>query len=333
VAESDEFEKVVIMKSVSWIPLAAALAIAPLGSSFALATAETPPPVPPAALDATLSPPVRGVIKMVKSGVAEDVIQIYIQEATVPFSLTPDAIIQLRDMGFSSTLTTAMLAHDKTLRDSYGVAGGATAPQVVAQPPVQPAVAPSANDYAVYNNLAPYGYWSDLPDYGWCWQPYSWVTYYPTFWLGFGYWWNCPGHGWCWSPHSHFHGYHGGFHSGHGTVAFNHTGVNGAAGFHTASHATTGFSHATVNSGSSPWVTRFNGGSHGSTPAMMHSTPAVMHSSLARSFSGGGTTFRAGGGAAFHGGGGAAFHGGGGFRGGFSGGGSRGGFSGGGGHR
>src|SRR5947209_17209450 len=97
-----------------------------------------------------------------------------------------------------------MLNHDMT--DHPPVMAGTTAPPTVT-PPLTPNA--SATDYDVYNNLAPYGYWNEVPDYGWCWQPYSGLgyDYYPWGWLGLGYWWNFPGRGWCWFPHSHFRGF------------------------------------------------------------------------------------------------------------------------------
>ena len=190
-------------RSGKMVLLAGSLASLIEASPLLAATDNTPLPAsPPAAREPAppLSPPVREVVKMVDSGVPETVVQAYIESFPSTYNLTPENIIHLQEIGISSTLATAMLNHDKMRRD-------------LNQPPSAPSIQPQAppaselvNDYNVYDNLAPYGYWNELPDYGWCWQPYSWVGYsaYPWAWLGFGYWWSCPGRGWCWSPRSHF---------------------------------------------------------------------------------------------------------------------------------
>src|SRR5437879_5201039 len=162
------------MKCQRLISLASALALAPIGAFSATAIITDAPPPPKAApFDATsqLLPPVRGVVKMLDSGVAEDVIKAYIQDAPSPFNLTPDDIIQLQEMGVSDGLTAAMLKHDKTLRENLPPAPYGPPPTTGAVSP-PPTATPQVSDYDVYNNLYPYGSWADLPGYGWGWQPY-----------------------------------------------------------------------------------------------------------------------------------------------------------------
>src|SRR5882724_3667871 len=110
------------MKWQRLISLALAVEAAPLTGVTATATA-TPPEAPPVATApddslSRLSPPVLGLVKMLNSGVSQDVINVYVQNSPTPFSLTPDDIIRLQGLGVSASLTTAMLNHDKSLRDN-----------------------------------------------------------------------------------------------------------------------------------------------------------------------------------------------------------------------
>src|SRR5580765_3508532 len=89
-------EKVSVMKYLNCISLAAAFIFAPSGAFSA--TPDAPPTPAPVQSDLGLSPRVRGVVKMVDSGVAEEVIQTYISDATTPFNLTPDEIILIQDL-------------------------------------------------------------------------------------------------------------------------------------------------------------------------------------------------------------------------------------------
>jgi hypothetical protein len=174
---------------------------------------------------------VRDVIKMLKSGVSEDVVKAYIQNSPSTFNLTADDIIQLQGAGVAPSTTTAMLNHDAALRQN-GSVPPAPPDQPALPPPDQsqgattaPAYPPTTADYgdaaAYYNTLAPYGDWSYLPDYGYCWQPYGtfWALYptwgYPWGWLDTG-WWFCAGRGWCWFPRFHDRGFGPGHNHGYG---------------------------------------------------------------------------------------------------------------------
>jgi hypothetical protein len=214
-----------------------ALTLRPLaGGSVAHAetAATSPPPLVqplPAApnqnLATTPPKPVGDVMKMVTSGVPEDVVKAYIQNSSATFNLTSDGIIQLQGAGVSPSITAEMLNHDTALRQNQAVP-----PPPPGQPPLPPpdqpqgatttlASPPTTAGYGeagpYYKSLAPYGNWGYLPNYGYYWQPYStfWAIYpgwgYPWWgWLNTG-WWFCAGRGWCWFPRFHDHGF-GRFH-------------------------------------------------------------------------------------------------------------------------
>jgi len=199
----------------------------------------------------TPSTSVLEVMKMAKSGVAQETVKAYIQSNLSTFNLTADTILQLQREGVSASIIIAMLRHDASLRQN-----GSVPPPPADQPPLPPpdqteSVTPPANpptttDYGdagpYYDNLAPYGNWSYLPDYGYYWQPYNtfWAAYpgwgYPWWgWLDTG-WWFCAGHGWCWFPRFHDHGFghdhnHGFGFPGHHDHAFAiHNGERNVSG-------------------------------------------------------------------------------------------------------
>src|SRR5690242_7737050 len=64
-----------------------------------------------------LSPPVREVVKMAGSGVGDDVLSAYIQNSSSTFNLTPENIIYLQNIGISAPVLSAMLGHDRTMRE------------------------------------------------------------------------------------------------------------------------------------------------------------------------------------------------------------------------
>ena len=298
-----------LMKLLLFSLLAIALALPSSGSAVPLTTAD-PAPQPTAAAppERQLSGPARDVVKMLKSGVPEEVVKTFIQTSSSFFNLTPDDIVQLQALGISEVLTVTMLNHDKAQREKANLAGPPSPPATAQAPVVEGA--PAASDAAIYSNLAPYGYWNDVPGYGWAWQPYGWLgyDYYPWAWLGFGYWWNCPGRGWCWFPHSHFRNFDhfrgNGLFFGHNhltTAGFNRglQSPTRSAGQTLAFRNSTGINRATTGlRSSSPWVSgRFSSGSGFRTAA------------TAGFSSRGGGSFRSGvGGGGFRSGGGGGFH-------------------------
>lgn len=237
----------------------------------ALTSANAPIPPPASAPNAisSLSSGARDIAKLVAAGLSEEVVKAYVQNATYTFDLSADNIVQLKGMGFSPAVLVSMLTHDKTVRDNTRAAVVAAAPVAPAAPaPAQ--VATYANpapavDGAVYSNLAAYGTWASSPDYGWYWQPYSYVNYdyLPSLWLSYGYWGSLPGRGWCWFPRSRFHDFgrfNGGFasapyrfHSHSSPFAFHAS--NGISGFHSWMHSGGYFGGGMAYSG-------FHGGRH-----------------------------------------------------------------------
>src|SRR5437762_14007814 len=63
-----------------------------------------------------ISPAAADVIRLAESGVGDDVVLAYIQNSQSTFNLGADDVLYLRDVGVSSTVITAMLNHDTTLR-------------------------------------------------------------------------------------------------------------------------------------------------------------------------------------------------------------------------
>src|ERR1044071_7469523 len=107
-----------LMKLLLFSLLAIALALPSSGSAVPLTTAD-PAPQPTAAAppERQLSGPARDVVKMLKSGVPEEVVKTFIQTSSSFFNLTPDDIVQLQALGISEVLTVTMLNHDKAQRE------------------------------------------------------------------------------------------------------------------------------------------------------------------------------------------------------------------------
>ncbi len=270
---------------------------------FAATDASNPAPpaftVPP---DVKLSQPARDVVKMTASGVSDEVVKAYVASSPMPFNLSADNIIHMQGVGVSASVTTEMLNHDKKILDQ---APPAPAPVPTAQPATPyPYPAPAAQpaepvntvstytipaDTSYYADLAPYGNWSYVGSYGWCWAPYWGVSYayYPWNVLRCGYWWNCPGRGWLWCPRAGFHG--SGFHGSafvSGRNGFNsgfHTHFNGTGTHFNSAHFTSGrmggFGGGVSVSHIGGGMSHFSGGTHFASSG---------HFSGATHFSGGG---------------------------------------------
>jgi hypothetical protein len=186
------------MKHQTIFSLAVAMALIPLTGHAP--DVSPPPPVsgqpqatlPPVDDSKQLSRQVQGVLKLVSSGVPNDVVKAYINSAPSEFNLTPDAIIYLQHAGVTGALITDMLNHDASLHQMTGnltppgaIPGSQLPPAAYATEPApqtQPTyavsdtgteAAPPPNTDA-YNQLSPYGDWNNIPDYGWGWQPSSW---------------------------------------------------------------------------------------------------------------------------------------------------------------
>src|ERR1700722_9692900 len=205
------------MKRQNLFSLAVALALVPF-TGWSVTTDVSPPPQPSTVLPVMdysrqPSPQAREVVKLVSSGVANDVVKAYIENAPSTFNLSSDAIIQMQQQGVSGALLTEMLNHDRSLHEMAGnmpPPGSQIYPptaqtqpdygQYAQQPDNGSAYAQPDTDY--YDQLSPYGNWNYIPNYGYAWQPSYGLDYggYPWGVLGLGYWWNCPGFGWCWFP-------------------------------------------------------------------------------------------------------------------------------------
>src|SRR5438128_3615439 len=185
----------------------AALAASPATTNPPIASAETVPEAvtrPP-----KLSPGVDEIVQLAQSGVGDEVLQAYIENSPVAYQLDVEQILYLHDLGLSAETIAAMVRRSQSLQDRSANSAAASVRssetnvvlRPVGQPEAQPAAAapsqnanaspvPSAGDssqgpanaYAItppqqvnynyfYENLAPYGSWMEVPDYGWCWQP------------------------------------------------------------------------------------------------------------------------------------------------------------------
>ena len=83
----------------------------------------TPLPTPPAAASLALTAQTDAinsntsqVLKLVKSGVGDEVILAYVKNSRAYYNLGADDVLKLKDAGVSSPVISAMLAHDTTLR-------------------------------------------------------------------------------------------------------------------------------------------------------------------------------------------------------------------------
>jgi hypothetical protein len=203
------------------------------------------------------------------------VIKAYVAGSPAPFNLSADNIIHMQGVGVSSAVTSEMLGHDKRLSDQMaaapqpaplGQSSTSPYPNPYPQGQDQPVAPPQntvstytipADTSSYYSDLQPYGNWSYLANYGWCWQPGLGLgyAYYPWGILNCGRWWNCPGRGWVWFPRS---GYGYGY---RGTAGF----AGGSRGFTAAGRVGGGFAAVGASSGglrSSVSVRSIGGGAH-----------------------------------------------------------------------
>ncbi|MDB6111411.1 MAG: hypothetical protein JWR69_3161, partial [Pedosphaera sp.] len=221
------------------VPLVSAASVPPLIIRGSTATNAPPDTVgstnngtnatnsPKAATNAAdrLAPPVRDVIQMSDSGVAADILTSSIQNSPSTFNLKPDDIIYLKDIGLPGGIISAMLAHDKAVRDNalpQSLPAGAAPPpggQSPYPPPAQPSAdtenpMPQSQNYQpdqgnfFYSYLSPYGTWGSLPGYGSFWQPYAaisspgWAPYSDNgrwCYSNVGWFWN-SNYAWGWAP-------------------------------------------------------------------------------------------------------------------------------------
>ena len=117
----------------------------------------------------SLPPGVQDVLKLTQAGIAEDIILNQIKNNAATYRLTADQIILLKNQGVSQPVIKALLAGADTPPASMApVPPPAIQPPAPVPTPAAPPL-PGLNDYQT--QLAPYGTWLPVPDYGLCWQP------------------------------------------------------------------------------------------------------------------------------------------------------------------
>ena len=199
-----------------------------------------------------LSPAVNDVVKLYESMVNEDVLISFAENSHYPFKLTADQIVYLQDIGISDAVMNAMIQRDAILtgqpaeqmlvQTDVPVEEVSTATSVAEvrapvyagnpAPVTEPAPQTTVTETRVvtreyfHDQLAPYGSWVHVDNYGWCWrptvavtnvswQPYSdngrwvytnngwyWHSNYSWGWAPFHYgrWSRHHGYGWVWVP-------------------------------------------------------------------------------------------------------------------------------------
>ena len=163
----------------------------------------------PVPTDLKLSPAASEIVKLAQAGVSETVMLAFITNSPRTFSLGSEQIVYFNDLGVSGDVLTAMIEHDRLLREGGGALpanpsasaapaaeaqatqpdaaaiAAAAAPQAAAPMPAASAEAPPApaTTEAVpapptnitynyfYDSLSPYGTWIEVDGYGRCWQP------------------------------------------------------------------------------------------------------------------------------------------------------------------
>ncbi len=145
------------------------------------------------------------VLQLADSGVDENVLLAYVTNSVGMFILGPDELIYLNDIGVSAPVVTAMLEHDRMVKESAATAFADVAPAAEREsemvfgsapsysswpepseasvpevmpvnysteaPPYAPAPISDGSVSYFYDSLAPYGSWMDVEGYGRCWQP------------------------------------------------------------------------------------------------------------------------------------------------------------------
>ena len=162
------------------------------------------------------------LINLARSGVDQEILSAYIEKANGPYHLTTDQIVELKNLGVSSTTIAEAIKHETPENPSAAIIGEKSpeAPAVAEQDsPSAPAtttapaasaaagtapppevVAPAESDQNIsffYQALNPYGTWI-VVDGSWCWRPYAAgvnVAWSPYFTNGY---WTYTDWGWTW---------------------------------------------------------------------------------------------------------------------------------------
>ncbi len=149
------------------------------------------------------------MIELVEAGAGEEVVRAYVAKSSIPYELSLEDVLYLRDIGVPDGVVAAMMRRGAELRQDQAevvalqtnlvgavaeikaalatrdatngvvaaepaaVAGTAEAPGPAPLPQVAASVPPDApaEVQPFYESLTPYGSWYQVPSYGWVWQP------------------------------------------------------------------------------------------------------------------------------------------------------------------
>ncbi len=96
----------------------------------------------------SFSPAVADVVRLMKSGVGDNVVIAFVNTSTQPYNLTADDILALRDADVSAPVVSAMLSHDSVLQSRSGqqpaTGAAATAAPATTAPAAAAATTPAA---------------------------------------------------------------------------------------------------------------------------------------------------------------------------------------------
>jgi hypothetical protein len=123
-------------------------------------------------LPAGLSPGLAEIVRLAQAHVSEEIILAYIQNSGETYFPTADEVLYLSDLGLSQKVIGALFKV-KPSGESEKVAVADLMPAPRGAPPatnIAPGMTP-VNTGLFYQTLAPYGTWTEAPDYGLCWQP------------------------------------------------------------------------------------------------------------------------------------------------------------------
>jgi hypothetical protein len=211
------------------------------GVQVVASAAAAPSPVDPEVQPARIMPSAEmnlpsvlgEVARLTAAKVDESVILAYVQNSSVPYQVTADQLIYLKDLGVGPAILQALVDHSGSKTPVVAPAVVASSPKppeaavvAVAAPSTTPVLVQSPDVHYFYDALSPYGNWLEVPDYGWCWQPTvaavtpSWAPYCDEgYWLytdcgwywhsnyswgwgpfHYGRWAQLPRYGWVWCP-------------------------------------------------------------------------------------------------------------------------------------
>ena len=121
---------------------------------------------------AGLSPGLAEIVRLAQAHVDENVILAFIRNSSQTYSPTANEILYLSDLGLSQTVIAALFKQQPPAEPE--IAATTDAVPAASAPPASaaiPSATPGAKAAAFYDALAPYGTWTQSPDYGLCWQP------------------------------------------------------------------------------------------------------------------------------------------------------------------